>query len=396
MADPEPIVAELNDVTDGPSISKTGEMSFESKEASLAKKDPCSHETDVAGTKTKEVDSTADESKGGDQRDEFSIRVKPEFILNARPDSLPPLPEQVADGEQPDAATESKGKSKKRGQNKKRPRDARVQAADKLCSYIIRGEACPFANCRYVHDKMEFLKTRPPDIMVDAFPDGCPIFSAYGYCNYGLGCRFGGTHISKATGDNVRGDSCIPVPKALNALDKEVQVQLRKKKYAFQCKFRENIAQKLRDEEGEAADAKNRPSTDNCTPLPEKTRKIIDFSNKVYIAPLTTVGNLPFRRVMKKFGADITCGEMAVATNLLEGKASEWALLKRHPDEDVFGIQLAAGYVALQAELTICYISRCSLRLQLHYFISLFAGTRMCSQEQWSSWKLMWKQILSI
>ncbi|RMG41026.1 MAG: tRNA-dihydrouridine synthase family protein [Candidatus Dadabacteria bacterium] len=69
----------------------------------------------------------------------------------------------------------------------------------------------------------------------------------------------------------------------------------------------------------------------------------IDWNNRLILAPLTRGGNLPFRRLAVSFGADITVSEMAYARKIIKNNRRELALLRRHPDEKIFGVQLAAS-----------------------------------------------------
>lgn len=70
------------------------------------------------------------------------------------------------------------------------------------------------------------------------------------------------------------------------------------------------------------------------------------------LAPLTKGGNLPFRRLCRDFGATSTCSEMIYAHQLRRGKGREPALLRHHPSEDRFGVQLAARSCEDAAEAT--------------------------------------------
>lgn len=72
----------------------------------------------------------------------------------------------------------------------------------------------------------------------------------------------------------------------------------------------------------------------------------MDFRGRVFLAPLTKGGNLPFRRLCLRHGCAVTMGEMAYAYQVVRRSKSELALLRKHTDETCFGAQIAASRAA--------------------------------------------------
>jgi len=68
------------------------------------------------------------------------------------------------------------------------------------------------------------------------------------------------------------------------------------------------------------------------------------------MAPMTRGTDLPFRRLAREHGAEVCVGEMAYAHKVVRGDRAERALLRRHPDEGAFGVQLAGKHPEVMAE----------------------------------------------
>ena len=254
--------------------------------------------------------------------------------------------------------------NKKRKRNIADPNSKKSQAKrkkevghknDGICQQFFRNGKCNRNECNYSHDVKSYLTS------VKYSDEPCPIYKKYGICPSGFICMWGKDHIDFEKCELKENEELMkknPINKELNLIPGEEIHKLRKGKYDF-----------------------NMPK-EFLNPEP----KILDLNNKLILPSLCTFANLPFRKIVKKYGCDVTMSEMVMSQSLIEGKSSEWALAKKDPIEDIFGIQICTGekskaYKSIQLLDKFCpdtsfYELNCACPIDLVYNKGM--GARLC------------------
>lgn len=280
--------------------------------------------------------------------------IKPEYVVKSVPST------EVYDDDEAEGGDREKeevgggnGRRKKRkGQNKKR--DLKQETEVRLCSTLLDPEntkECHFGpqQCRNTHNVEEYLSKKAEDI------EGiCPVFKALGYCPTGLKCRWLKSHYNKETNRLIKDleqteRSKVELNFEVNKISPEQKNKLQKKKYDFSISdvvvpFLDSMVQNEENIAKAQEQAKENQASFVEAPYKIAEKKKLNLKNAKIVSPLTTVGNLPYRRLMKTLGADVTYSEMALTVPLLQANNSEWALPKAHRTEyPGFGVQIATS-----------------------------------------------------
>lgn len=304
----------------------------------------------------------------------------------SRADSSATVPDDdAAEGshhlEQSSESRGGKKRDKSKGQNTNRKfgssRDQVGLCQSRANSPEFHPGTCRYGDdCKFEHDVRKYLKDWKREDLT-TFGGICPIWAAKGKCHVGWKCRFVGSHMREAETDDGRkelvlvederkiGNLATPAVESsdigtLNTLSTQDKADLMKRRIKTpkadeynewldksgrevdQASQRDpRMDQKLDSPYTDIVDGLQRGDTreDNRAQyteppfLPSEKRKIYFGPETPVLAPLTTQGNLPFRRLCVGLGAQITYSEMAVGLSLIQGQKSEWALMRAHESE---------------------------------------------------------------
>ncbi|KAH7320197.1 hypothetical protein B0I35DRAFT_352993 [Stachybotrys elegans] len=315
-----------------------------------------------------------------DNRVKGSAPIKKEYLIDvsslraARDDAID---DDAAEGrgsaERPPDDRDSgkrgkKDRKKQKGQNTERS-FGRFDDAMRLCNsraYYpeFSPRECKFGDkCNLCHDIRKYLQEgRREDL--ETWGGKCPVYEQFGKCPAGWKCRFVKSHMKEIEHEDGRKELVLlPTAEAekggqngeeeeaedqrpgiYNVVKMKHKIDLNRKRLDFteadqylewlnnEAKITEDFHHRRKELGIESMEDLRARFVD--PPFkPSEKRRLYFGSETPTLAPLTTQGNLPFRRLCVELGAQLTYSEMALGMPLLQGTKADWTLLKVHESE---------------------------------------------------------------